>query len=193
VIGTTTGEWGPLLERARRGDEGALGAAVPLAYDELRRLAGSHLRRERPGHSLDATALVHELYLRLARQGTLSWESRAHFFGIAARAMRQILVERARARGAEKRGGGLALAELDSRIAAVDGPLSATDLLDLNDALNRLQATNADLARVVELRFFAGLSVEEAAEAIGVAPATLKRRWSLARAWLFRELQGNAP
>lgn len=192
-MGATTGEWGSLLERARRGDEDALDRAVPLAYDELRRLAGAHLRRERPGHSLDATALVHELYLRLARQGTLSWESRAHFFGVAARAMRQILVERARTRGAAKRGGGLAVAELDSRIAAAEGPLSATDILALSEALDRLQATNADLARVVELRFFAGLSVEEAAEATGVAPATLKRRWSLARAWLFRELQGNAP
>lgn len=178
-----------LLEGARRGDEQALAALIPLVYDELRRLAARFLRRERPGQTLQPTALVHEVYLRLLQDSHLSWQNRAHFFGIAARSMRQILVERARARGAAKRGGGQIRVTLDPELMlAAPQPL---DLEVLDDALTRLAALDEDLARVVEIRFFGGLSIEEAAEALHVSPATVKRRWSLARAWLVRELESE--
>jgi len=178
-----------LLEGARRGDEQALAALIPLIYDELRRLAARFLRRERPGQTLQPTALVHEVYLRLLQDSHLSWQNRAHFFGIAARSMRQILVERARARRAAKRGGGQIRVTLDPELmVAAPQPL---DLEVLDDALTRLAALDEDLARVVEIRFFGGLSIEEAAEALHVSPATVKRRWSLARAWLVRELESE--
>ena len=178
-----------LLEGARRGDEQALAALIPLIYDELRRLAARFLRRERPGQTLQPTALVHEVYLRLLQDSHLSWQNRAHFFGIAARSMRQILVERARACRAAKRGGGQIRVTLDPELmVAAPQPL---DLEGLDDALTRLAALDEDLARVVEIRFFGGLSIEEAAEALHVSPATVKRRWSLARAWLVRELESE--
>lgn len=178
-----------LLEGARRGDEQALAALIPLIYDELRRLAARFLRRERPGQTLQPTALVHEVYLRLLQDSHLSWQNRAHFFGIAARSMRQILVERARARRAAKRGGGQIRVTLDPELmVAAPQPL---DLEVLDDALTRLAALDEDLARVVEIRFFGGLSIEEAAEVLHVSPATVKRRWSLARAWLVRELESE--
>ncbi len=177
-----------LVERARHGDEQALSALVPLVYDELRKLAAAHLRRERPG-TLQATALVNEVYLRLLQDSELSWQNRAHFFGIAARSMRQILVERARARGAVKRGGGQLRVTLDA--ALVPAPEATFDMEALDDALTRLGALDPDLARLVEVRFFGGLSIEEAAESLGVSPATVKRRWSLARAWLRRELEAD--
>jgi RNA polymerase sigma factor (TIGR02999 family) len=159
---------------------------APLVYDELRRVAAAYMRRERAGQTLQATALVHEAYLRLADAKGTPWKDRRHFVGIAARSMRQILVERARARGAQKRWGGM------NRVSITDSLQLAADpevmLPALDEALERLEKIDAEQAKIVELRYFAGLSVEESAEALGISPATLKRRWSLARAWLFREL-----
>ena len=161
-------------------------------YQELRRLAGAYMRREAPGQTLQPTALVHEAYLRLAGAGT-PWNDRRHFIGIAARSMRQILVERARARGALKRWGNLNRVSLAESLAAA-GADGNTDLLPaLDEALSRLELIDPEQARIVELRFFAGLTVEEAADSLGLSPATLKRRWSLARAWLFRELSSSQP
>jgi len=180
------GNMASLVESARQGDEQALATLLPLVYDEMRRLAANYLRRERPGQTLQATALVHEVYMRLLQDSRLSWQNRAHFFGIAARSMRQILVERARARGAAKRGGEQVRVTLDPGLMAA--PSLSVDLEALDDALTRLAAFDADLARVVEVRFFGGLSIEEAAEALSVSPATVKRRWTLARAWLARAL-----
>jgi RNA polymerase sigma factor (TIGR02999 family) len=178
-----------LVENARLGDEEALAALIPLVYDELRRLAAHYLRRERPGQTLQATALVHDVYLRLLQDSHLSWQSRAHFFGIAARSMRQILIERARARRAAKRGGDRVRITLDPGLI-VTVPESI-DLEALDDALTRLAALDPDLAHVVEVRFFGGLSIEETAEALSVSPATVKRRWTLAKAWLAREIGGG--
>jgi RNA polymerase sigma factor (TIGR02999 family) len=160
---------------------------APLVYDELRRVAAAYMRRERPGQTLQATALVHEAYLRLAHVGT-PWNDRRHFVGIAARSMRQILVERARARGAEKRWGALNRVSMTDSLALASDPESMLPALD--EAIDRLEQIDPEQAKIVELRYFAGMSVEEAAEAMGISPATLKRRWSLARAWLFRELSG---
>jgi RNA polymerase sigma factor (TIGR02999 family) len=183
---TTPAALASLVESARQGDEQALATLVPLVYDELRRLAASYLRRERPGQTLQATALVHDAYLRLLQDSNLSWQNRAHFFGIAARSMRQILIERARARKAAKRGGDQVRVTFDpGLIVPVEAPI---DLEVLDDALTRLGALDPDLARVVEVRFFGGLSIEEAAEALGISPATVKRRWTAAKAWLAREL-----
>jgi len=175
-----------LVDGACRGDEQALAALVPLVYDELRRLAARYLRRERPGQTLQATALVHDVYLRLLHDSNLSWQNRAHFFGIAARSMRQILIERARTRGAAKRGGSRIRVTLDPGLVAVEA--QSLDLEALDEALTRLEAFDPELARVVEVRFFGGLSIEETAEAVGLSPATVKRRWTLAKAWLAREL-----
>jgi RNA polymerase sigma factor (TIGR02999 family) len=158
-------------------------------YNELRRIAASYMRRERPGQTLQATALVHEAYLRLAGANS-PWTDRRHFIGIAARSMRQILVDRARARGAEKRWAGLDRVSLNDSLIA-ERPGDAI-LPALNEALDRLEAIDPEQARIVELRYFVGLSNEEAADALGISPATLKRRWALARAWLFRELGGAA-
>lgn len=154
-------------------------------YHELRRLAAAYVRRERPGQTLQATALVHEAYLRLAGAGT-PWIDRKHFLGIAARSMRQILVERARARGAQKRWAGLdrvSLTESLVRASEEDAMLPALD-----EALARLERIDPEQAKIVELRYFVGLGIEETADALGISPATLKRRWAMARAWLFREL-----
>lgn len=175
-----------LVENARRGDEEALSALMPLVYDELRRLAASYMRRERPGQTLQATALVHDAYIRLMQDSKLSWQNRSHFFGIAARAMRQILVERARARHAVKRGGSRVRVTLDAGLIATEAP--AIDLEALDEALTRLEALDVELAQVVEVRFFGGLSIEEAAETLDVSPATVKRRWTVAKTWLAREL-----
>jgi RNA polymerase sigma factor (TIGR02999 family) len=175
-----------LVESARRGDEQALSALMPLVYDELRRLAASYMRRERPGQTLQATALVHDAYIRLMQDSKLSWQNRSHFFGIAARSMRQILVERARARRAAKRGGSRIRVTLDAGLLATEAP--AIDLEALDEALTRLEALDAELAKVVEVRFFGGLSIDEAAETLDVSPATVKRRWTVAKAWLAREL-----
>jgi RNA polymerase sigma factor (TIGR02999 family) len=157
-------------------------------YDELRRLAGAYIRRERPGQTLQATALVHEAYLRLAGAGT-PWHDKRHFVGIAARSMRQILVERARARGAQKRWGGM------DRVSLTDALVKASDeyamLPALDEALSRLEQIDPEQSRIVELRYFVGLTNEEIADALQISVATVKRRWALARAWLFRELSGK--
>src|SRR5438093_2120064 len=162
---------------------------APLVYDELRRLAAAYMRRERPGQTLQATALVHEAYMRLAGAGT-PWHDKRHFIGIAARSMRQILVERARARGALKRWAGLNRVTISDSLAIAAEPDMMLPALD--EALERLEQIDAEQARIVELRFFAGLSIEDTAEALGLSPATVKRRWALARAWLHRELSGTA-
>lgn len=157
-------------------------------YNELRRIAAAYMRRERQGFTLQATALVHEAYLRLANT-SLEFHDRQHFIGIAARSMRQILVDRARARGAQKRWAGL------DRVSLTDSLVRAhaeDDMLPaLDEALSRLEQVDPEQARIVELRYFVGLSVEDAAAALGISPATLKRRFAMARAWLFRELQGS--
>jgi RNA polymerase sigma factor (TIGR02999 family) len=174
-----------LLAAAGAGESGALERVLPLVYDELKLLAESLFREERTDHTLQTTALVHEAYLRLVGQHELSWENRRHFFGIAARAMRQILVDHARHRHARKRDGGHPVT-LDDAVAASAAP--AEDILGVDEALGRLAAVAPRAAQVVELRYFAGLSLEETAEALGVAPATVKRDWMSARAWLQREL-----
>jgi RNA polymerase sigma factor (TIGR02999 family) len=160
-------------------------SAAAAVYQELRRLAAAYMRRERPGQTLQATALVHEAYLRLAGAGT-PWTDRNHFIGIAARSMRQILVDRARARGAQKRWAGI------DRVSLTESLVRARDEDDmlpaLDEALARLERLDPEQARIVDLRYFAGLSIEETADALHMSPATLKRRWAMARAWLFREL-----
>jgi RNA polymerase sigma factor (TIGR02999 family) len=175
-----------LLERWSEGDPSALEELTPLVLGELRQLAAAYLRRERPGHTLQATALVNEAYLRLAGQKPGRWQGRKHFYGIAARLMRQVLVEHARRRGAEKRGGGRAAVTLGHADEVAGSP--EVDVLAVHEALERLAAFDSQQARVVELRFFGGLSIEEAAEALGVGHATVEREWALARAWLRKEL-----
>ena len=164
---------------------------MPLVYNELRRLAASYLRRERPGQTLQATALVHEAYVRLIGEKTHNWQNRTHFLAIAALSMRQILVQRARARKAVKRGGDPERITLDERLIAAParGDGDEIDLVALDAALEKLAALNARQAKIVELRYFGGLSVEEAGEVLDISPATVKRDWTLARAWLRRELE----
>ncbi len=175
-----------LLEHARGGDRGALEKLIPLVYGELRKIAAGYLRRERRGHTLQATALVHEAYLRLAKDEDLSFQNRAHFFAIAARSMREILVDRARGRDASKRGGNRQRITLDDQVVGVaEQPI---DVLALDEALARLAQLDEGQARLVELRYFGGLTVEETAAALHVSPATVKRNWAVARAWLYREL-----
>lgn len=169
---------------------------MPLVYDELRRLAANYLRHERPGQTLQATALVHEAFLRLSKEKNQPWKNRTHFLAIAALSMRQILVQRARARHAEKRGGENAerITLDDSAFAqhgaAADHDAHAVDVLELDAALDKLAALDAQQARIVELRYFGGLTVEEVADTMNISPATVKRHWTLARAWLKKELTG---
>jgi RNA polymerase sigma factor (TIGR02999 family) len=177
-----------LLIAWNEGDQRARDELTPLIYDELRRLARGYLRRERPGHTLQPTALVHEAFLRLIDQSRVNWQNRAHFFGAAARLMRQILINHAEARRAAKRGGEA------ERVSLNDVDHSAVgreiDLVALNEALTNLERIDPQQGRIVELRYFSGLTVEEVAEVMGVSPATVKREWSTARAWLRRELSG---
>jgi RNA polymerase sigma factor (TIGR02999 family) len=161
---------------------------VPIVYDELRRLAHHYMRGERTGHTLQTTALVNEVYLRLTGIDSLRWRDRAHFFAMAATLMRRVLVDYARQRGREKRGGGVSVTSLDDIAVAAE---SAVDIIALDDALERLATVDAQQSRVVELRFFAGLSVEETAEAIGISPATVKRDWATAKLWLYNELRSD--
>jgi RNA polymerase sigma factor (TIGR02999 family) len=178
-----------LLVRWKTGDSSALEALLPLVYDELHKLARLYLASERPGHTLQSTALVHEAYLRLVGQAPAGIENRAHFFGIAARLMRQILVDHARARLASKRGAGF-LVTLDESANIVRN--QPPNLVALDDALTGLARLDEQQARIVELRFFAGLSIEDTARALDISPATVKRSWTAARLWLYRELDGGA-
>lgn len=180
-----------LLVRWREGDSEALEELMPLVYGELRRLAGHYLRKERSDHTLQSTALVHEAYLRLAGQSPPEWQNRAHFFGIAARIMRQILVEHARARDAAKRGGGACRLTLDAAVAISDR--TDVDILELDRALTGLAELDPQQSRIVELRFFGGLTIEDTSEVLGISPATVKRDWVTARAWLYRAMTGEAP
>jgi RNA polymerase sigma factor (TIGR02999 family) len=175
-----------LLERWKHGEQDALKALVPLVYDELRRLAHHHLQAERPGHSLQSTGLVHEAYLRLVERKPLQLENRAHFFAGASQIMRQILVDYARKRHAAKHGANCMTLTLDEAIAL---PKRRTlPLVALDDALNGLAALDARQCHIVELRFFGGLSIDETSQVLGVSPATIKREWTTARAWLYREM-----
>jgi RNA polymerase sigma-70 factor, ECF subfamily len=164
---------------------------MPLVYDELRRLARHYLRRERSDHTLQSTALVHEAYVRLIGQDSPPWQSRTHFFGIAARLMRQILVEHARAHHAAKRGGHALKITLDDATALLQP--ADVDLLALDDALQTLSALDERQSRIVELRFFAGLTLEDTAEALEISRATVAREWTIARAWLYREIARSGP
>ncbi len=175
-----------LLVRWSMGNQAALDELMPLVYGELHRLASAYLRRERPDHTLQSTALVHEAFMKLVNQHEVEWRNRAHFYGIAAQMIRRILVDYARSHHAEKRGSGAVKLALDEALAV---PLQKDlDLLGLNDSLEQLAKMDPRQNRIVELRFFAGLSIEETAEVMQLSPATIKREWNSARAWLFREL-----
>ena len=175
-----------LLQRLSDGDQDALTRLMPLIYNELRRLATFHLRRERPDHTLQTTALVHEAYLRLVDQTDAHWKGRDHFLAVAAQAMRRILVDYARRHKAVKRGGPLPRLSLEEAVAVSEE--QSDNLLLIDRLLTRLEAIDPQEARIIELRFFAGLSVEETASAMGVSPTTVKREWSVARKWLAREM-----
>jgi RNA polymerase sigma factor (TIGR02999 family) len=172
------------------GDSQALDKLTPLVYQELKRLASRYLRRERQEHTLQSTALVHEAWLRLIDQKQVHWQNRAQFFGIAAEMIRRILIDHARNRQAVKRGDGAIKLTLDDALATPDR--RDLDLVALDDALRDLAKLDSQQSRLVELRFFAGLSVEESAEVLGVSPATVKREWATAKAWLYRELSARA-
>jgi len=176
-------EWG-------HGDQDARDALIPLIYNELRRIARRHLWRERPDHTLQSAALVNEAYLRLIRQEPPEWQNRAHFFGVAAQLMRHILVDHARNRLAAKRGAGAPRLSLNPEIALPQKP--EVDLVALDSALNKLAGLDPQQSRLIELRFFGGLSIEETATVLGISPATVKREWATARAWLQRELKKDA-
>ncbi len=176
-----------LLADWGHGDEAARDALIPLIYKELRRIARQRLWRERPDHTLQSAALVNEAYLRLVRQEPQEWQNRAHFFGVAAQMMRHILVDHARNRLAAKRGAGAPRLSLDAEIGVPQKP--EVDLVALDDALNRLTSLDPQQGRIIELRFFGGLSIEETAVVMGISPATVKREWATARAWLQRELK----
>lgn len=188
--GSSTNQITALLVRWRGGEKTALDSLIPLVYAELRRMAHYYLRQERSDHTLQSTALVHEAYARLVQQDLPDWQNRAHFFGVAAHLMRQILVDYARNRAAAKRGAGafrVTLAEAELRPGQVH-----VDIVALDDALTTLAKLDSQQSRVVELRFFAGLSIEETAEALGISPSTVNRDWNTARVWLHRELDRTA-
>ena len=183
------GEVSGLLRAWSRGDQSALERLTPIVYHELHRLASRYMRRERSGHSLQTTAMVNEAYMRLVDYRRMRWQNRAHFFAVAAQLMRRILVEHAR-RHNLTRGGGLAHVSLDE--APVIGGSEDADLAALDDAMNALERIDPRKVQVVEMRFFGGLSVEETAEVLKVSPATVKRHWRAAKAWLYRELTGRS-
>jgi len=190
------GEVTTLLQCWADGDRSALDRLIPAVYGQLRRVARSAARSEQPGHTLQATGLVHEAFIRLSQQRSSRWSNRYEFFGWASRVMRQILVDHARARQALKRGGGAAHESLDEEELSLQHVLAAPsspwlELLALDEALDRLKALDPQQARVVELRFFGELSVEETAQCLGISTATVKREWATARAWLLRELKAG--
>jgi RNA polymerase sigma factor (TIGR02999 family) len=177
------------LNSLAKGDEKALDRLLPVVYRELKRLAAGYLRSERAEHTLQPTALAHEAYLRLVGREQIEWQNRAHFLGVAARAMREILVDHARRRKAMKRGGGQALTVYDEELPVAGGRPVAFD--DLDQALVDLSRLSERQAKVVELRYFGGLTIEETGEVLGISPVTVKRDWATARAWLYRELSGS--
>jgi RNA polymerase sigma factor (TIGR02999 family) len=179
-----------LLVDWSKGDQEALNKLMPLVYDELHRLASRHLRHERAGHTLQTTALVHEAYLKLVDQANTSWQSRVQFFAAAAQVMRHILVDYARSRRAFKRGGDYCRMSLDESVLSSEE--KNPDLLALNEALNSLSAIDTQQSRVVELRVFGGLTVEETASVLGISPRTVKREWSMAKAWLHKQMKRSA-
>ena len=178
-----------LLGAIASGDNAAAGSLMPIVYDELRALAGAYFRGQRAGHTLEPTALVHEAFIRLTGNPDIAWESRGHFFAVASMAMRNVLADYARRVSAEKRGGGWSRVTLSS--VASDGSAEA-DPVELMDALEKLEEIDERQARIVELRFLAGLTVDEAADLLGVSPRTVQLDWRMARAWLRRELAGGA-
>jgi RNA polymerase sigma factor (TIGR02999 family) len=175
-----------LLTRWSRGDDAALAELTPLVYEELRRLAHHHMGGQRPNHTLQTTALVNEAYLRLADQTNPRWQNRAHFFAVAARAMRQILVSYARTQQAQKRGGGALKVDLDE--AALVSPEESKEIVDLHEALEQLSALDSRKAQVVELKYFGGLNYEEIAEVLKISRITVRRDWEFAKVWLYTEL-----
>jgi RNA polymerase sigma factor (TIGR02999 family) len=177
-----------IVDRWESGDRTALDEMLPVVYLELKRLARIYLRGERPSHTLQPTALVHEAYVKLLDQRQVDWRNRAQFLGVAAGAMRRVLLHHAETRNARKRQGTLERVTLDAELAALEQSASV-DILDLNRALDRLSALDARQSQIVELRVFGGLSIEETAEVLGVSPATVKRDWNVARLWLRRELR----
>jgi len=187
--GQTPGEVTQLLIQWRNGDRDSLDRLIPLVYDELRLIAGRFLRHERPSHTLQSTALVHEAFLRLVDQTRTDWQSRAHFFGVAATVIRNILVDHARARQTAKRGGPMPALSLDEALAfPQDRDL---ELIAVDDALLSLSRFDAQQSRIVELRFFAGLSIEETAEVLRISASTVKRDWILAKAWIYHTLSNR--
>ncbi len=178
-----------LLEQINSGDDSAPEKLLPVVYDELRKLAAGYLKNERPGHTLQATALVHEAYIRLVDWEKVSWQNRAHFFAVAAQVMRNILVDHARRKRSEIHGGNLQKLALDEAISFSQS--QEVDLVDLDDALQDLEKLDERQAKIVELRFFAGLTIEETAHAIGVSTMTISREWNFAKAWLYRRLNNE--
>jgi RNA polymerase sigma factor (TIGR02999 family) len=176
-----------LLGQLARGNESAASKLIPIVYDELRRLASGYMRRERQDHTLQPTALVNEAYLKLIEQREVDWQGRAHFFGIAAQVMRRILIDHARGHLRDKRGGGVTPVPLEE--ALVFAPEQSSELLKLDEALGRLAKLDPRQSKIVELRFFGGLTVEQTAESLGISAKTVKRDWSIAKAWLHGELK----
>jgi RNA polymerase sigma factor (TIGR02999 family) len=189
-MSTNSSEISLLLDQYRDGQAEAFERLMELVYDDLRRLAAWQLQTERPGHTLQPTALVHEAYLKLAGQNPVEWQNKAHFFALAAQVMRHILVDHARARGRDKRGGGQVSVALDEALE-LSHP-SKPSLVELDEALSMLARQDARKSRIVELRYFGGLSIEETADVLEISPTTVRREWTLAKAWLRRELSKDA-
>jgi RNA polymerase sigma-70 factor, ECF subfamily len=187
---TSTGEVTRLLQELSDGSREALDKLLPLVYEELRRLAHSYLAHERPDHTLQTTALVHEAYLKLIDQHSVNWHNRAQFFALAAQAMRRILIDSARRHTSVKRGSGETRISLDEA-ATVSGKTANESLLGLDMALQELEKVDAEQSRIVELRYFGGLTIEETAEVLKTSPATVKREWTMARAWLYKAMAGS--
>jgi RNA polymerase sigma-70 factor, ECF subfamily len=191
-VGSAKGEVSELLVRFRKGDRDAEAQLIPLVYSELRRLATRYLNRERGDHTLQPTALVHEAFLRLASEKQPDWQDRAHFFGVAARLMRQVLVDHARRRHSLKRGGDCERSMMTEELL-VYTPDKSAELLALDEALRRLADQDERQSRVVEMKFFAGLNIEQIAAVLEVSPRTVKREWTMARAWLHQEMRREGP
>lgn len=183
-----SGDVTELLSEYREGNREALDRLLPMVYGELRKIAARYMRAEDVSHTLQPTALVHEAYMRLVDQRDVEWQNRAHFFGVAAQLMRRLLVDHARGRNRQKRGGGLQVVPLEDHDVAGPAPDGGLDLVELDGALDRLAELSPQQGRIVELRYFGGLSIEETAEVLGVSTMTVKRGWAMARAWLHREL-----